>query len=278
LGPVLTLHAAPLALLALYYLTCVRRMEIGGGDDDGALNVMARAISLWIGAPLSAAGAIVALVAALGGTALGLWLLVRKGSSLWVFFGAILLLFAAIPLTALRPKALYERYFLVCLSFGLVLLALALGWLYRKGAWGKAIFAVALAGFLAGNALHTAWLLKVGRGHCVEVIQYIDRNATGEVASVAGNHDFRTSTMLLFYLPRASIHRTLLYVPRGKDETEIADWFIQDRREYAPVARYVSIRGRLYELATTFEMTSPRHPFCLSGWSWDVYRLAASPS
>jgi hypothetical protein len=279
-GPILILHGVPLVLLILYYLECVRKMEIGGGPSEGPLGILGRVLCLWVGAPLGTAGTLVASVALLASVALvtaipGVWLLARMEARMGVFFGAIFLLSAGVPLAAPRSGAIYERYFLVCLSFGLLLLGLALAWLYRKGAWGKAIFCIALTGFLAGNAQHTGWLLKVERGHCAELLQYIDHHSTGPVVSLAGNHDFRSDTLFQFYLPRTSFSRTLVYVPREKDETEIADWFIQDRRKYRDVPRYVSIRGRLYELATTFEMTSPQHPICLSGWSWDVYRLAA---
>jgi hypothetical protein len=276
-GAILTLHAVPLSLLTLYYMMCVRKMEMSGGNNDGTLNILARALTLWVGAPRGAAGALAAFVA-LVAAALGLWLLARKGSRLWVFFGSLVPLFASIPLVAPPNEAIFERHFLVCLSFGLILLGLALAWPCSKGAWGKAIFGIALAGFLAGNTFHAAWLLKVGRGQCVELVRYLDRNSPGEVVSVAGLYDFRTYTMLRFHLGQASFHKTLHYVPRERDDTEIAYWFIQDRREYAPVAPYLSVRGIIYEWATTFEMTSPQHPICLSGWSWDVYRLAARPS
>jgi hypothetical protein len=37
--------------------------------------------------------------------------------------------------------------------------------------------------------------------------------------------------------------------------------------------RYTAdVRGHVYELAKSFEMMSPRHPLCLSGWSMYLYR------
>jgi hypothetical protein len=158
--------------------------------------------------------------------------------------------------------------------FGLVLLALPLGWLYRRGAWGKAASCLLLAGFVAGNASHTLWLYKVGRGHCAEAIQYLATNADSDTVVVSGDNDLRISSLLAFYAPRTAVSKRIVYWNWDDLKAEPADWLILHRQLYEPTREYMpDDQGRVYKLETSFEMMSPRHPLCLSGWSLYLYRL-----
>ncbi len=256
-----------LGLAALYWVD-LRHLTIGGRNEYSIPGVAATTAAYTLGLPVAGFGPWVALVLAAGLCMAGLTALRRQGADEWIFYLVAIVISPALLLALRQPDALFERYFLVCATCLLILLASLLG---RALAGGRAIRAMALclaAAWTTGNLIHLNTLTTYGRGSYREAVQYLASQTAGERVSVASDHDFRNRMLLDYYWPYAPAGKTQVYFDQEQYPPEGVEWTLVHRLEgeTAPPEIWTDAAGRRFRLARAFPHRG------LSGWSWYLYR------
>ena len=265
----LRLHAVPLLFGAAIYLLRVQGMRVGGGVggkmDRSVWEVYPDSLGWTLSPP---PGAPWHVAAALGAIAIFAVALVRmKDVGERVFFvGAIvvapLLFFVAWPVVP------YVRYFIVPVTFLLLLIAVQMSSLLDKGRAGKAAFAVAMALLALANARPIAGLLKYGRGHKESALTSIaSRTQTHEI-TMASDHDLRVKTEVDFFAPEAFRGHGFTYYVAGTIPRTGPEWLILHSEPFVrtpPKRELIDPGGNVYRLELTVPTTE------LSGLPWFVY-------
>jgi hypothetical protein len=266
-------HAVPLLAMLFLYVLHIRFIRPGGGPERELLEVIVNTACLGWGLPLTRMSGIIALVLFAGATAWGLRLLWRSRSDLWVFFLVQVIIAPALFALLAPAELLYERYFLLPLAFWLLMPAWLLADLLRRGVAGRVIALLVIIAISAGNLLHTARLLRLGRGGYVDAMTFMAERTEGATILIVGDHDFRHRMIIDFYaddIPggKQFVYRGVYVMPREGAEWYLAHSFDQDADAPATVHdRY----GNAYELAASYPYAG------LSGWSWFVYRREGAP-
>lgn len=174
---------------------------------------------------------------------------------------------------AYQPDFLYVRYFIVSMTFLIVLIGLCLTSLFEHGPAGRAVCVVLLACYCAANATQIAKLFAYGRGQYSAAVRYMLENGRGPIVSVAGDHPFRIPTTLSFLAPAAGSAKQLKYYGSPQElPPEGPEWVILHKESFEVATSFDQIKdaaGRRYYLAKVF----PSAP--LSGLHWFLYRNAA---
>ena len=269
-------HVLPWAFLGLYYFGFVRKVEIGGGPKLPLVNVLGSLAAFTAGLP-EGVGTAVALPLVLVALVVALACILRRDRALAAFYLTAIFLAPALGVMASRFMLLYPRYFIM--SAALALLAGSYGlarlWFWerigpmgRKRPLGRTAAAVLLTAFLAGNGLHTARLLRDGRGQYQAALRYIaERTPTNEI-TVTSDSDFRNYGMMDYYRAAVGPAHTLRYFPGTQLPPDGPQWIFLHRLDEAtpPPPAELEIAGSWrYRLERTF----PHAP--LSGWDWYVY-------
>ena len=259
-------HAVPVAFLVLFYELYLSRLATIGGDELTPLYVLGRTVVYTLGLPSALRDAMALGIGAIALLAAGI-ALARAGSDLWLFY-ATLILFSPLALLWLRGSPyLYERYFLVPATFALILLADGLARLWCRGGAARVAACTAVALFAAGSAVQTAWLLRVGRGGYVALLERMAAESEGQRIDYGADHLFRIPMVLDFHARRALPDRELVLTPVEAGPT----WLVLHRVEEMPesVPTWLDMAGHRYELRAVY----PSAP--LSGWTQILYRREA---
>jgi hypothetical protein len=267
---VLRVHLPPALFCAWLYVVNLRSLTLGGGEPRPTGELAVGVLSLFGGGPDS--GPAAWLVAALVAVALGLALAeeFRSGSDLWVPFAGVVGIAPLLLFAVARPRGLYERYFLLAVAFGLILSARWIGRIWARGPAGKAACALLLALFTIGNGIHTARLIRLGRGHYGEALQWMLDESRTRPAGIASDHDFRNGLVYSYYKRWTSAPRDLDYHMENQLPREGTEWFLRHdlRTDQEPPPTVHDRNGNSYRLARVFPYAG------LSGWRWAVYRNA----
>jgi hypothetical protein len=259
-------HGPPALAYAAFYLGFLRLLSTGGGQREGILAPLERAVALATGLPVH--GADLTFVAgALGILALGLWWLFRRGSDLWVFY-AIGIAVSPAAIWLLNPTDLnFERYFVVSAALWLLLAARLLGSLATRG-WGRVVCAAILVAFVTGNAVRIEQLLRDQRGHYRDALRYIADHTTGDAITVASDQDFRSRMLVTYFVPRLGLAKGIRYVARRELPPTGTDWYIVHRLidGFVPPRMIADVQRNRYRFGAHFAATPP------SGFHWYVYQ------
>ena len=261
-----TLHVVPLGFLAALYTIDLRYLVVGGGDVNPLSKVLPSTLALAVGS--FAAQPDIAVLTALPGVAAAvaaLVLLRREGSDLWIFFAVAIFVAPTLIVTIFRPALVYERYFYLNVLFFLVLCSYLLDRLWHLSAVGRSAAVVTLALFVLGNARMTYDLLRIGRGHFLDVIEYLVENTADRDITI-GNIGQRTRNVIHaeFYTRFLPPDRRLAFVDLAGDSPEEPEWFIfNGDKDAAPPAelvlpiksRPVYVRERVYPFSGPSGMT-----------------------
>ena len=270
-------HLVPWAFLGFYYLGFVRHVEIGGGPQLALSNVLGTLAAFSLGFP-SGMGVLVALPVFLGAALFALGLIWRRDRAVFGFYLAAIFIAPALGLCSSRFVLLYPRYFIVSAALALLLVSYVLarlcfsegmGLIGPMGRMGRMIGAVLLAGFLVGNGVHAARLLRDGRGQYQAALRYIaERTPTGTI-TVSSDSDFRNFGVMDYYKSAVGPGHTLQYCAGNQLPPDGPQWVFLHRLDDSvpPPADSLFIANAWhYQLVRVF----PHAP--LSGWEWFVYR------
>jgi Dolichyl-phosphate-mannose-protein mannosyltransferase len=270
-------YAVPLAFVAALYFVDLRHLQIGGGTPIGVLNGYAATLAWSLGGPnipwlqmISGIICVIVLIAALA-------VVLRRREDEWIFFIAVI---------AVMPLALsffqhgtlhYVRYFVVALAFMLLLFGRLLGWLYNREAVGKIVCAISCLLFITLNGWDIAALLKYGRGHISEAVQFmVDHSVQKSPVTFGGEQDFRILFVLAFYSRETMPNQPMQYYEHDQWPANGPEWVIFHKESFEqpvpPGKTFSDKSGNWFELVRTFP-TAP-----LSGVHWFIYHRIAQRS
>jgi hypothetical protein len=264
----LQLLALPLAVLAWLYWVDLRWLALGAGNPTDLANVVARSVGYTLGLPIARALALPYALLAAAIVGAGLRLRARANDDAWISYAVTIIAAPVAVLLVLRPEVVAVRYFLIGVTFALLLLADLLARGLRKGGWRRLASAAALGIFLLGNAHYTGLFLKYGRGGYRAALQTMADASTESVLRVGSDHDFRNPIVLQFYARGLGPERKLAYFPRERWPTAGTEWFIlhRARRPAAPIEHTRDHAGNPYTLFAAFDHAA------ISGFYWALYR------
>ena len=261
-------HLGPWIFLGIYYLSFVRKIEIGGGPKLPLGDVLGTLAAFSLGFP-NGMGAWIALVVFLGATLLALMLLWRRDRATAVFYAAGIFVAPALGLCSSRFVLLYPRYFIVSAALGLLLAGYLLARLWNSGGLARWASVVLLGGLLAGNDALTVRLLRDGRGQYQAALHYIAERSPPGTITVSSDSDFRNFAVMDYYAKAVGPGHTLRYFASNQLPPEGPQWiFVHRLDETTPVpGPELNVAGRWqFQLGHVF----PHAP--LSGYEWYVYR------
>ncbi len=273
LRQMLMLHLVPVLLIALLYQIDIRAMHIGGGEASGMAQVVAEAMALALGAlktPMAVA-IVVAVIAAVIAAVAMFWL-ARDRDDVWVFYVMAIFVAPIVAVVTQRSTTLFERYFYVNILFYQLLLSFVLSRLAQLGRAGRAVAVAAIALYVLGNGSQTGEFLRVGRGHFVEILQYLSDHSVNPQVHIY-NNGHRTQTVLYtqFYALQVPLPRFVFdkWVPNMRQPPE---WALATSRDHnVQFAEQFNFRGsrEVYVLERVYPYAG------LSGFHFAVYHREA---
>jgi len=268
-------YAAPFIYFVALYVVDLRYLQIGGGTPITVLDGYGATLAWAFGGPNASrwqwfTGAISVL-----GLVAGLVLLIRDRSDEWIFFlGAVVVMPLTMPLFE-HGTLHYVRYFIVALGFLLLLLGRVLAWLFQSGRSGKITSAFLCLFFLTLNGSAVGSLLKYGRGHIAEAVNFMAENAKEQPVSLGGEQDFRTQFMMGFYWREMMGDKPANYYDHEHWPAQGPEWVIFHGESFTqatpPGKRFTDKFGNWFELVRTHP-TAP-----LSGVHLFLYRKIPKP-
>lgn len=266
------LFGAPLIAFEAFAIVAWNNWMIGGAPPADAAGSAAILTLLTFGIDAYGGGAAIHALA-LAGPALGaltVWWLARRGDASWVFFLLMVLVFPLALIVIESPWPVWPRYFIVHGLFALILAARGLSLLAGQGAAGKAMAAVALAGFAIGNALLLDSFFAAGRGHYGQALDLIADRSPGPV-TVAGYPEFSVATLIVHHARARGLEGTVSFVPVAEDAGPPADWFI-DGRSGRQRPKPVIYRTHGGSGVAAYRVVEVFPHWGLSGTTWALYR------
>jgi len=259
------LLAPPLALAAGLWWLVLSRLVVVGAPPVALSRVLAATLSYASGGPDAGLAAALAAALAVAAVLLGLARVLRADLGEGVLWAVAI---AAPPAAVLWSGAdfAYPRYFLIALVFGLLAAAVALGEGWRRGGWARSAALLALAATIAGNGVHLVGFLRVGRGHYLDCVRFLEEIEPSDRIVVSGDDTFRNSMMLRFYARYLTPGSRLVYTAKEDLPPEGVAWLLVHYFEDGAAPPTVrDPRGNSYRLLRSF----PYHG--LSGFHWHVY-------
>jgi hypothetical protein len=265
-------YAVPAIFIVGIYLVYIRHMKILGGYiytrwqvmGDVAASVLGFldvAELYWVAVPLA-----VVLIGC------GILALVRRRRDEWLFMVLLLLVLPSLAV-ALHPKIICLRYFMVCLPFLYLLLAILFaGWFRDSGKIMKQVPVWLTLAMTAGHLVKVANLLEWGRGNYRRALQDMAAATAGPLVRVGSDNDFRNGRLLNFYARYLPPSKWLEYIPQTERHQERPEWMIVCCLN-PTFAAYPDLEvGRVgkYSLFGVYPYAG------LTGWSWFVYQRPAA--
>jgi hypothetical protein len=265
------LHAVPLAALWAVQHWIVRGAARGGGPPWTWAEVADDALAWTLGFPIRTVPAALSLAACALVLVLELRALARENDDRWLLHLGVIVVAPVLTLALFGRTYLFARYFLLPLSFFLLVLASALARLARRPRSGKLAAALLLLAFAAGNAAHLAPFYDHGRGGASAAVrQMLADSPPGEIVVSGSPVDVWTEAPLAFYARHIDPARAVRYVERASVRPAGVglDWFVEQSYAREPPAPETTIRfaGQPFELAATYPAYGP------SGIAWFLYR------
>jgi len=247
---------------AVLYWIDLRKIVEGGGPLTTPLQVAARALALGAGG--TGAGDLNGPIAAvmLASGLVGIIVARRSGSDLWILFAVGGLVAPVATLATISSSLLFERYFLV--PFALLLLASS-WWLGRIAVRAPIAAILVLFVYLGANGMQISRLIREGRGHYVEAMNFMREHTLRAPVTIGSDHDFRHRRVLEYYRPE--IAGEFVYYNRGEWPVAAPEWMLvhDQTMDFTP-ADQLTIQGTRYALRRLYRFAG------LSGWNLAVYQ------
>lgn len=205
-----------------------------------------------------------------------------------VFF--LLAIFLPPVMGNLTSKLFYFRFILVSFPFAFIVLGIGLSACFKHSLYSRTVAIVFLALFIYGNCTRIYGLIKIGRGDYLGAVMYMAENskrkyitkphgiiikggtshqtAKEDWITVASDHDFRNTMVLIFYSRYLPPGKNLVYVPHKQWLKEGSDWllFHTQYTGVVPPPVYKLNNVQVYVLEKIFPYSG------VSGWNWFLYR------
>jgi hypothetical protein len=263
-------HLAVLLFTGWLYLVDIREMVNGGGPIYPLFNIVVETLALAVGGIEFGPQAtwIAAMVVLLYlGALIVLWKEDRDFALLSVLAVWIMPV-AVVVLTGRRE--IYPRYFVIPIALLHLTFAFALAGIWKGFPRARWAAVAALAVCLAGNGLHIARLIRLGRDNGETMLRDLARGTGGKRTSLGSDQDFRASMVLGYFAPRVPEAGQLVYYNEQEWPPLGPEWLLFQSldRTYVPEEELV-VRRRRYRLARFYPHAG------LSGWSWATYHNEA---
>jgi hypothetical protein len=267
-GVLLRRHALPIAAAVALYVFFLSQLEMGGGPRYDRLVTVRQAIAQTMALPRRGPLTWLATAAACVVVARGLFLLRGRPDRIAFFFAGVLLLVPGAVVGVSEPRFFYARYLLATFPWLYLLAALVIGEGWERGGVRRAAAALAVTFLLGSNLVQTGRVLAAGRNDYLETLAYIDRQTSGPVLEIGGDHAFRNSTLLRFYAPRITSGRPVVYLKRAQWRADGPEWYLRHdwKAGHDPAPRFLPQPGLEYERVASFEHGPG------DGFQWFVYR------
>ena len=259
-------QGVPWLFFFAYYFGFLRHVEIGGGPDHRLLPILGELAAYTLGLPASA-GTCLALPLFAVAMAFAWWTMARRHAAFAALYVVMIVVAPAIALAASGFTLLFPRYFILSAAGMLLLVSYGLADAARRRGASQALAALLMAGFLAGNAIHVARLVRLGRGQYVAALRYIAEHTPTASIGVCSDYDDRNYLVMAYYAGAVGAGRSIDYYPNNDLPAGGPEWLFQHRLDEDPVPPEVFYLGPVgYRLERVFPHAA------LSGWDWYVYR------
>jgi len=269
-------YGAPFLYLVALYFIDLRFLQVGGGTPISVLDGYRATLAWTLGGPNLVWLQRFTQAISVAGALAGLAILLETRDDEWIFFlGAIVIMPLSMPLLE-HGTLHYVRYFIISLSFLLLLLGRVLGWLFQSGRVGKLTCGLLGLLFITLNGWDVESLLKYGRGHIAEAVRFMAQNAQeGPIVTYGGEQDFRIHFVLAFYWREMLPDQRMVYYDHEQWPLSGPQWVIFHRESFQecvpPGKQFTDKFDNRFELKRIFP-TAP-----LSGVHWFVYQKTRSP-
>ena len=263
-GDVLRLHSVPVVALVVLYAIDLRFIAFGGGPLTTIPAVMSSALSIAFGGPAAGAGRTVLAVGAIVAGLISLRIIRRSGSDLWLLFGGAVFLAPLMTALMADTSLLFERYFLVALSF----LLLSYSWLVAAVAarsFTAALVVIAL--YVGANVPRLSPLLAYGRGRYMDALADIAADSRRPVPTMGTDHDFRQGRVVGFHLLHMAGGERIKYEPREAWSGDGPEWILV----HVPDPDVTPKQRLMVEGRWPFQLTRTYPASELSGWRLALY-------
>lgn len=120
-----------------------------------------------------------------------------------------------------------------------------------------------------GHLVRITDLWVTGRGQYRAALASIAEATEAADVMIAGDHDFRNSTVVAYHLLTLPTEKTFTYVHFSAQKEHAPEWYLQhsQKMDYAPKERIKLRSGYEYDLVEVFRYSG------VSGWHWAEYRI-----
>ena len=242
-------------------------MVVDGADSTKVGDVLAQTLSYAAGGPGSGWAARVVGFSFLAAVSAGIVCLKLQGNRQWVLYTVIVVIWPTLLVGIIRPGALFLRYLLIPLTFGLLAFGHLLATMAERGPAWRAIVLFVLASSIVGNGLNTARLVHLGRGDYLDAVRTMAAHDANPVITVSSDHDFRNGLTLEYYRRFVLPEKDLQYFGSAEYPATGTQWYIKHGfAQPADVPRYYfDRRGNRFALMQQFPTAD------LSGMTWYLY-------
>ncbi len=288
--PFLMAFCVPGAFLLFFLLTFARRTVMAPVPYyNSGLDVLLETLSFAGGGPPSGPGAFavsaIVFTILLAAIVWHRW----RDPALGVFY-FVVIIYPVLLVTVRQRSMLEPRYFLVSIAFGMLAVSGLLANLFRRGPAAKVIVASMLALYVVGNGLHTAKLIRYGRGEYKLAVEYMEEHTPEAVITVTSNHFspnpvaevhrsgpvlivgedhyFSNRLLLDYYRRYLSTGKSLAYYSGNECPLSGTKWFVLDsfERTAAVPNEFQDSHGKTYRLEKKYPHSA------MSGVTWHLYR------
>ncbi|MEE3331128.1 MAG: hypothetical protein VX246_09685 [Myxococcota bacterium] len=260
ISPIVRLHVVPTIVFGFVVQVFYMQGLVGSQFFTDKYGIIFQAASLVFGGPQTGEIAENLLLVACAIAGLGIAALWRDTDREWLFYALAIFGAPAVVLYVSETQSLFVRFFVMSQVFGLLLLAISLGRLWRLH-WVGALVASAVALLISlGNASYIEALIERGRGQYFDAVRYMASESIGSQSTTGSDYPFGTQMVVRWY-ERFLPGEEFFFVSE-EDPRRAPLWYV---RVGHPRPAEMTYANHLYDKDREF-LTSA------FGFSWQLYR------
>lgn len=286
---VLKLHWLTAALLGVLYLCLLANLPPGSGPYGSYLAPLIDYLTTplvpveltYVGdSEFAIVPAITIVVVLSFSLAILVHLFKNDRSQAWLHLSALIVP-PLLVVALVGPKVLLPRYFLPSIALNYLLAARVLARLWNRSRDDRMLVAILLSLFFLFNLFSAMKLWYYGKGEYRALMRYLSENSGAEIA-VAGDQDFRISTVLNYYAPMTlKSDQQLRYISAAERSSIQPTWYLEHLLGYPGTSsphdfNYVLGRGKPVVVSIeehSYQLVNQFHNSGFVGWRTLVFRL-----